>query len=160
MRNILAVLSLALMLAGCAQGGTVMLTGEKPKIVKPTSEIELVIEKPQRAYKVLAMVTASASTKNQLFQATSYAETNALEQLKKQAAEAGADAVIDIKQDTIENGAVVSTTSWGQANVNGSVNGNHVSASGTGSSFGFGEMLKTHEIIFRAKAVKWTGKHE
>lgn len=148
-----------LFLVGCAQGGTVMLTGEKPQLIKPISEIELLIEKPTKSYKVLALINSSAKTQSQFFGSSSEAETAALEQLKVQAAQAGADAVMDIKQEVLENGAVISSVAWGQASASGSAAGNNNyasgQASGTGSAFGFGNWTKNREMVFRAKAIKW-----
>lgn len=127
-----------------------MLTGDKPAIARPTSEIQLILEKPDRPFKVVALVNASAET--QWTGSVSAAETLSLEQLKKQAAEAGADAVYDIKEETMDGGQVVSSVDWGRAQVGFTKKG---IPTATGSTFGFANAMKNYTFVFRAKAIKF-----
>jgi hypothetical protein len=151
MKKIISIMTLCAFLAGCAQGGTVMLMGEKPKVARPTSQVEIFLEAPKRPFKVIALVNASASTKDQLFESTAEAETNAFEQLKQQAAEAGADGIYEITQSTVDNGIVVSTSEAGQARA--TVSGNKIK--GSEYSSGFANLFNDHEIIIKGKAIKF-----
>lgn len=149
-REFITAIAVCGILSGCAEGGTVMLTGDKPAVARPTNEIELLLEKPGRPFKVIAMVNASAET--QWTGSVSAAETLSLEQLKKQAAEAGADAVYEIKQEVMDGGQVVSSVDWGRAQV-GFTKKNIPTA--TGSTFGFANTIKNYTLVFRAKAIKF-----
>ena len=87
-----------------------MLSGAKPKVAGNVENIEIFTEHPQRQYHIIAMINSSADTQRQLYGSSSMAESNALEELKKQAA--AADGVIDIKEEVFENGKIVSSAAW------------------------------------------------
>lgn len=150
-KNIIIASLLCLSLLGCAQGGTVMLVGEKPQVARPVSEVEIFLEKPSRPFRIIALVNASARTKDQLFETTAEAQTNALNQLKQQAAEAGADGIYDITQNTVDNGKTTSSSESQQ--VRASVSDTRIKGSTSSSSFS--DVLNDHEIIIQAKAIKF-----
>lgn len=142
---LIVILSFGIFLDGCATGGTVMLSGSPPAEPRQVEEIEIYLEKPNRQYKVIAMIIASAETDD--FLSVAHAEKAALEKLKEQAAQAGADGIIDIYREVMQSGAVVSSTAWGTAHGNDSL------VHGTGG--GFGALFRSYSIGFRAKAIKF-----
>ncbi len=146
MTRIIPLLIIAALLGGCiATGSTVMLNGTPPeKPAKTATQIELLLEPPAKAYTVIALVTASAKTQ---FGDVAGAEGSALEQLKAQAAAAGADAVVEIERQVLSGGQVVSSGAYGR-----SVG---TAASRQGFAFGSGSFDAQYYISFNAKAVKY-----
>jgi hypothetical protein len=100
---------LALLVCACATGSSVMLRGALPEHPGRTKEqIELFVQPPQRSYRVIALVSASASFAG--FGGVAGAEEAALDELKRQAARAGADAVIEIRREIYLGGVLISST--------------------------------------------------
>ena len=149
-QKVAALLSIIISLTGCADGGTVMLAGAKPAVARPTDEIQLLLEKPEKPFKIVALINSSSDTG--WTGSVSMYETLALEKLKTQAAEAGADAVYDIQETTMDAGQVVSSVDWGRAQL-GLTKKNIPTA--TSFSGGLGSTFKTYTFVFRAKAIKF-----
>lgn len=145
MRHML-LLIVTVILGGClATGSTVMLNGAPPENPTKTAvQIELLLEPPAKAYTVIALVTASAKTQ---FGDVAGAEGSALEQLKAQAAAAGADAVMDIERQVLSGGQVVSSGAYGRSA--------GTAASRQGVAFGSGAFTAQYYISFNAKAIKY-----
>jgi len=150
MKYLLLIINTVLFLSGCASGGTVMLVGSAPDEPTPIENVQIFLEPPTRAFQVIALVNSSADTDD--FMSTSGAETAALEKLREQAAIAGADGLIDINREVIENGAVISTSAWGAA----SATAVGSTATATGNSSGIGSLFRSYSIGFRANAIKFT----
>ncbi len=150
---LIAILALIVFLSGCATGGTVMLSGTPPASPTPIEKIEIFLEKPDKKYKVIALITASADTDD--FLSVSHAEKAALEKLKEQAARAGADGIIDIYREVLEGGSVVSSTVWGSATGTAYGRGGYTTGYAHGTGGGFGALFKSYSIGFRAKAIKF-----
>ena len=142
MKHFMAVI-LVTALTGCATGGTVMLSGKAPTTPSKTAdEVELFLTVPTKPYKVIALINSSRSGSD-----IGLSEGMALEKLKDQAAQAGADGIIEIQREVMDGGAVISSGAYGQA----SLNQNNVRA----SAGGIGSLIKTYTIVFRGKAVKF-----
>ena len=138
MRRFLGLLTL--ILSACATGSTVMLTGDMPeKSLKAKDQIELFVQPPVRAHKVIALVSASASFAG--FGGVAGAEGAALEKLKEQAALAGADGVMEIQREIYLGGVLISSTSLDQKPV------------GVVKSFGSASAFPG--VSFRGKAIKF-----
>jgi len=158
MKNIFIILFI-LVLSSCSSGGFVMLNGAAPKKARAIETIELFLKHPKKSYKVIALLNSSADTQRQLYGSSSKAKSNALNELKKQAAKTGADGIIDIIEEVFINGEQISSTAWGNANINlsGNTNGNSevVNGSASASSFGFGQVFTSREYIYKGKAIKF-----
>lgn len=141
---------------GCASGSTVMLGGAKPAEKIPVEQVRLHLTPPTGHYEDVALIRASANVND--FLSINDAEAAALEKLKEQAAEAGADGVVDIQQEVVENGTVVSSSAWGRGRAYGGTIqiGNYENRSGIASaeagSVTTARVSRT--IVFRAKAVR------
>ncbi len=110
----------ALTLGGCASafrtsGGVVMLSGAKPAIPAPVETIQIFLTPPTQSYKKIALISSSVPVSGNY--GIAQAEAAALEELKKQAASAGADGVIDITREVLAGDTLISSSGWGGGTV-------------------------------------------
>lgn len=114
--KLLASCVMILMLGACAapfrtSGGVVMLSGLKPATPAPIETVQLFVTPPGTPYKKIALVTSSVPVSGNY--GVAQAEAAALEELKKQAASAGADGVIEITREVLSGDTLISTSGWG-----------------------------------------------
>lgn len=114
--KLLASCAMILMLGACAapfrtSGGVVMLSGLKPATPAPVETVQLFVTPPNTSYKKIALVTSSVPVSGNY--GIAQAEAAALEELKKQAASAGADGVIEITREVLSGDTLISTSGWG-----------------------------------------------
>ena len=137
-----AAIILAFIVAGCATGGTVMLAGKAPEKSKATDEVELFLDSPKKPYKVIALVNSSRSGSD-----LGLSEGMALEKLKEQAAQAGADGIVEIQREVMDGGAVVSSGAYGRATA--------TENTARASAGGIGSLIRTYTVVFRGKAIRF-----
>ena len=117
LKNAVGIIAAGLMLAGCSlniytSGSMVMLKGSPPTIEQPqTDHIEILLSPPEQAYEVIALVNASADLMDYSFIAEY--EAAVIEELRKQAALAGADALLNITREIVRGDVLVTTDSYG-----------------------------------------------
>jgi hypothetical protein len=135
-----------LLLAGCTSGSTTMLSGTMPAVGIPPENVELIIDEPQRSYKKLALVTASADTDDHLGFAKT--EAAALRRLREQAGKAGADGVMNIRREVHQGDSIVSSNAWGTGVSSGNIT--------TGSASGISTISSSQTIVFHGEAVTYS----
>lgn len=116
LKHIALGMILALTLGGCASafrtsGGVVMLAGAKPATPAPVETVQIFITPPTQSYKRIALISSSVPVSGNY--GIAQAEAAALEELKKQAASAGADGVIDITREVLAGDTLISSSGWG-----------------------------------------------
>lgn len=147
-----AALLAAAALIGCSSGSTVMMSGSKPATAVPVEQVRLYTETPRSNYQTVALITASAEVGTYL--SIDRAEAAALDRLKEEAAEAGADGVMEIERDLVENGTVTSTSVWGRGSRVDWNNGMTTVSARAGAQT---STYVSRTIVFRAKAIRGGG---
>lgn len=138
-------------LSGCAvnlkaNGSTVMLEGVKPTLPASANLVRMFLEKPEQNYEVIALVNSSIHISSSMDIAQ--AEAVALEQLKVQATQAGADGIIDVVRDVTAGDTLISSSAFSTGTPWVSpFSGIHQGSEQT-------SVLRTYTISFRAKAIK------
>ena len=151
MKTIILLLSTVLVLGGCATGDALILdssaVSEEPR---PVEEVQMLLKEPNRPFKVIALVSASGYVED--YWSASAAQKAVLEELRKQAADIGADAVIIGGKDVINEGGFGVTNTYGSATGYGY--GGTSSAYGTSS--GFSSLFSSNQMNFSGQAIAFT----
>jgi len=105
------------LLTGCslgmqATGSVVMLKGEAPIQPTPVEQVQLILNTKNKEFHIVALINASASVAEP--KQIAIAEGKALQELKNQAAQAGANGVIDVVREVLVGDALISTMNYGR----------------------------------------------
>lgn len=143
--RLLSIASL-LLLTGCFSFGShTMLNGHQPFAPTVIDQVAIYSEPPKKPYTVIALVRASASTDD--FLSSAHAEEATLKQLRTEAAQIGADGIIEIQGRKDAAGALGSSNRFGSAYGSG----NSIYGSSHGSSY----LDVIHEISLTARAIRF-----
>ncbi len=117
MLNRYATLIAVILLTGCslgmkATGSVVMLKGEAPIQPTPVEQVQLLLDTKKEGYDIVALINASASVTES--KQIAIAEGRALQELKHQAALAGANGVVDVVREVLVGDALISTMNYGR----------------------------------------------
>lgn len=112
------VLALSGLLTACSlsiepTGSLVMLKGGLPAAAVAEDSVEILIGKPEKPHEVVALVNASVDVMDYTYIAEY--EAAVLTELRRQAARAGANAVMNIEREVVSGGTLVTTSSYGSA---------------------------------------------
>lgn len=116
-------------LGGCATGATVMLSGATPESPTAGENVEILEEPLSQPHDVVAVVSGNAYTSD--YFTLDRAERAALQQLKAQAAEAGADAIMELSREGLKQAEVVDAPS-------------------------LASLFRYESVLLRGKAIKFT----
>lgn len=115
MKRFVSILFCILVL-GCTSGSTKILDGAEPVEAVSPETVELLVDEPQRSYKKIAQVTASAKIDAReigyRYSVTKPAAVAALSRLRKQAAKVGADGILNICREERCGGYVIMAEPW------------------------------------------------
>ncbi|MGW8323834.1 MAG: hypothetical protein ACWGSD_20020 [Thermodesulfobacteriota bacterium] len=143
--------------AGCATeyvatGSMVMLSGGPPPYPKAVESVTLFIDPPERKFTAVAMVTASIRLDD--FLDIAAAEAMVLEQLRREAATAGSDGVVDIQREVMYRGAVVISSSWKHSRGYG--DRDEFVRYATRDESDILSLNRAYSLIFRGKAIRFS----
>ncbi len=153
------LLMAAILLTGCssfgipATGSLVMLKGEVPIQPLPVGQVQLILNAENQDYQIVALINASASVGESVDIAI--AEGKALQELKQQAAQAGANGIIDIVREVLAGGTLTSTMKYGETDNHNNlrINGHNDKDRQTIST-GQTSVSRSYTVYFRGKAVR------
>ncbi|VAW84715.1 hypothetical protein MNBD_GAMMA16-2005 [hydrothermal vent metagenome] len=163
LNNRYTILITAILLNGCSlsmntTGSMTMLKGEAPIQPLPIEQVQLILTTEKQDYQVVALITASVSATEPEYIAV--AEGKALQELKHQAAQAGANGVIDVVREVLVGGALASTTSFGYIDDHSIGNRNildiedHLQREHNVVSSSQTSVSRSYTVYFRGKAVR------
>lgn len=144
------------LVSGCASfervsGSTVMLKGSPPAMTGVAEDVSIFLEKPEKPFKVIALVTSSVRMDD--YASVAEGEGAALERLKLQAAFAGADGIINITREIMDQGTIVSSTSWTSATA---FDGERrFPRSFAGTDYDYTSLYRYYSINFRGEAISF-----
>jgi len=155
-RTFFPALMALFLVAGCAveyvaTGSTVMLSGSPPAYGRSPETVTLFIDPPDRKYTVVAMVTASIRLDD--YSDIAGAEALALEQLRREAAKAGSDGVMDIQREVMDRGAVVLSSSWKHSHTYR--DRDDLIRYATRDDSDLISLNRAYSLVFRGKAIKF-----
>ncbi len=120
-----------------------------PSVAIPPEQVELILDEPQRRYRKIALVTASADPDDYFGWVA--AEGAALKRLREQAGKAGADGVLNIYREVHQGYVVVFSEHLGTA---------FSTIVTMGSSSTIATLFSSQKIVFRGEAIVYTDQAE
>lgn len=146
MRRIVCLLATLFVLAGCSTAGTSVRIGEGgPYPPTAPDSITLLLDPPERAHDIIALVEGTAATDDYLTKAKT--EAAAVAAMKEEAAKIGANAIVLTGKSSAPYGNMTVSSTTGSA----VATGNTVSGYATTVSTGLG----WEKITFSGTAVRY-----
>lgn len=139
-------------LTGCSYGSKVMLTEREAAAVE---EADILLEAPDKPYRVIAVVSGIAHSSDFLFTRIR-TENAALERLKEEAVEAGADGIVQITRETLEGNMVLPYTPWEVS----SASGEEALRSPEEKEEWPSALIESYSVVYRGKAIRFVEELE